>query len=90
MAKKVFYSIAEASLFLGVHPETLRRWDKNKKLQAEKINDRGDRRYDLEKLERFKEMVLLATDDEEEANKKIKDILIIQGYCFVDTVLLVK
>ena len=75
MAKKVFYSITQAAEFLGVHPETLRRWDKTKKLQAEKINKRGDRRYDLEKLTRFKEMVRLATDDKEVAKKKINESL---------------
>lgn len=75
MAKKTFYSVTEAAAFLGVHPETLRRWDRTKKLQAEKINDRGDRRYDLEKLTRFRDMVRLGTDDREEAIKKIHESL---------------
>lgn len=75
MAKNIYYSVTEAAEFLGVHPETLRRWDRTKKLQAEKINDRGDRRYDLEKLKRFKDMVRLGTDDKEEARKKISNSL---------------
>lgn len=75
MAKKTFYSVTQAAEFLGVHPETLRRWDRTKKLQAEKINDRGDRRYDLEILTRFKDMVKLGTDDKEEAKKRIKESL---------------
>lgn len=75
MAKIIYYSVTQAAEFLGVHPETLRRWDRTKKLQAEKINNRGDRRYDLEKLTRFKDMVKLGTDDKEEAKKKISDSL---------------
>jgi len=75
MAKKTYYSITEAAEFLGIHPETLRRWDRTKKLQAEKINERGDRRYDLEKLTRFKDSVRLGTDDKDEARKKIAESL---------------
>lgn len=75
MTKKTYYSIKQASEFLGVHPETLRRWDRTKKLQAEKVNKRGDRRYDLEKLTRFKDMVKLGTDDKEVARKKIDESL---------------
>jgi|GEM_PF-512772 len=75
MAKKTYYSVTEAAEFLGIHPETLRRWDRTKKLQAEKINERGDRRYDLEKLTRFKDSVRLGTDDKEEAKKKIDESL---------------
>lgn len=37
--------IGEAAEMLGVHPETLRRWDRDGKLNAVIINDRGDRRY---------------------------------------------
>jgi len=73
MAKKTYYSVTQAAEFLGIHPETLRRWDRTKKLEAEKINDRGDRRYDLEKLTRFRDMVRLGTDDKESAKKKIED-----------------
>jgi DNA-binding transcriptional MerR regulator len=75
MAKKTFYTIAQAAEFLKVNPQTLRRWDKSKKLQAEKINKRGDRRYDLEKLTNFKDRVRLATDDKTKARKQIADDL---------------
>lgn len=75
MAKKTYYSVTEAAEYLGIHPETLRRWDRTKKLEAEKINDRGDRRYDLEKLKRFKEMVRLETDDKIEAKVEIEKSL---------------
>lgn len=38
-------SIQEAAEMLGVHPETLRRWDRSGKLKAIKIGERGDRRF---------------------------------------------
>lgn len=75
MTKKIYYSITQAAEFLGIHPETLRRWDRSKKLQAEIINERGDRRYELEKLKKFKDMVKLETDDHEEAEKIINKSL---------------
>lgn len=46
-------TIRQAAEVLNVHVETLRRWDKSGKLKAIRVNDRGDRRYrpeDLEKL----------------------------------------
>jgi len=45
-------TIRQAADVLNVHVETLRRWDKNSKLKAIKINERGDRRYKLEDLEK--------------------------------------
>ncbi len=38
-------TIQEAAEMLGLHPETLRRWDRSGKLRAVKVNERGDRRY---------------------------------------------
>jgi excisionase family DNA binding protein len=72
MSEKKFLTITEAAEFLGVHPETLRRWDKSKRLQAEKVNDRGDRRYNIKKIQEFKDRVKLETDDKVKA-KKIVD-----------------
>jgi len=46
-------TIRQAAEILNVHVETLRRWDKSGKLKATRINERGDRRYrpeDIEKL----------------------------------------
>lgn len=46
-------TIRQAAEVLNVHVETLRRWDKSGKLKAIRVNERGDRRYrpeDLEKL----------------------------------------
>lgn len=74
MAKRTYYSIKQAAEFLCVNPATLRRWDRNKKLQAERANKRGDRRYDLEKLTRFKNIVRLGTDDKAKARNRIKEI----------------
>lgn len=75
MATTKFYTITAAAEFLGIHPETLRRWDRLNKLKAEKINSRGDRRYSLETLSRFKEVVRLGTDNLEEAKEKINEVL---------------
>lgn len=47
-------SIQEAADFLGVNPETLRRWDRTGKLTAIKISDRGDRKYRYEDLLKVK------------------------------------
>lgn len=46
MAKKdKLLRISEAAELLGVHPETLRRWDRNGQLRAIIVSVRGDRRY---------------------------------------------
>jgi len=50
-------TIRQAAEILNVHVETLRRWDTSGKLKAIRINERGDRRYkpeDLEKLMKIK------------------------------------
>jgi len=47
-------SIQEAADFLGVNPETLRRWDRTGKLVAIKMGDRGDRKYRYEDLLKVK------------------------------------
>ena len=46
-------TIRQAAEILNVHVETLRRWDKSGKLKAIRVNDRGDRRYKPEDLERI-------------------------------------
>jgi len=46
-------TIRQAAEILNVHVETLRRWDKSEKLKAIRVNDRGDRRYRPEDLERL-------------------------------------
>lgn len=38
-------TISEAANIINLHPETLRRWDREGTLVAVKVNDRGDRRY---------------------------------------------
>jgi excisionase family DNA binding protein len=46
-------SIKEAAKLMAVHQATLRRWDKEGKLKAVRIGQRGHRKYkknDLEKL----------------------------------------
>lgn len=47
-------SIQEAADILKLHPETLRRWDREGKLTAIKVGDRGDRKYRYEDLIKIK------------------------------------
>ena len=44
-------TIRQAAEILNVHVETLRRWDKSRKLKAVIINDRGDRRYEMKDIQ---------------------------------------
>lgn len=48
-------TIRQAAEVLNVHVETLRRWDKSEKLKAIRVNERGDRRYKPEDLEKIME-----------------------------------
>jgi putative resolvase len=45
--------ISEAAEILGVHPETLRRWDREGKINAITINERGDRRFKVEEINKI-------------------------------------
>lgn len=59
MANKIkLLRIREAAEMLGVNPETLRRWDRNGKLNAVIISTRGDRRYKKEDVNRFLKKLL--------------------------------
>ena len=46
-------TIRQAAEILNVHVETLIRWDKSGKLKAIRVNERGDRRYKPEDLEKI-------------------------------------
>ena len=46
-------TIRQAAEILNVHVETLRRWDKSGKIKAIRVNERGDRRYKPEDLEKM-------------------------------------
>lgn len=46
-------TITEAAELLSIHPETLRRWDKDGSLTPVRVNARGDRRYNLQDLLTF-------------------------------------
>ena len=43
----------EASRFLGVHPNTLRRWSNDRLLKTYRIGSRRDRRFRQSELVRF-------------------------------------
>lgn len=46
-------TIREAAEVLGVHPETLRRWDNEGKLKAVRIGELGHRKYNKEEIEKL-------------------------------------
>jgi putative resolvase len=48
-----FLSIQQAAKFLGVSPQTLRRWEKEKKITPSHRTEGGQRRYDITKLHPF-------------------------------------
>lgn len=53
MENKELLTIKEVAQILGVHPETLRRWDNEGKLKAVRIGQFGHRKYkksDIESL----------------------------------------
>lgn len=43
-------NLQEAAEIIGVHPETLRRWDRDGTLSAIKIGTRGDRKYKISEI----------------------------------------
>lgn len=50
MKTQKLLKISEASELLNVHPNTLRKWDKNGILKAVRFGVRGDRRYKEEDI----------------------------------------
>lgn len=53
--KPSLLTIREAANLLGVHPETLRRWDNDAKLKAIRVGKRGHRRYRQEDIKELYE-----------------------------------
>jgi len=51
MQDKKWYTISEAAKYLGVSPDTLRRWEKAGKISAPKRTAGGARRYSKELLD---------------------------------------
>jgi putative resolvase len=45
--------VSEVARLLHIHPNTLRRWSKEGKIRAYRINRRGDRRFKREEVARF-------------------------------------
>ncbi|MBI2327170.1 MerR family DNA-binding transcriptional regulator [Candidatus Curtissbacteria bacterium] len=54
MQNTKLFSVRQATEFLGVHIETLRRWDREGKLTSIRIGKSNHRRYDPTVLEKFK------------------------------------
>jgi excisionase family DNA binding protein len=46
-------TLKEVAQLLHVHPNTLRRWSKDGRIQAYRIAPRGDRRFKEEEIARF-------------------------------------
>ena len=46
--------LKEVAKYFRVSVQTIKRWDKSGKLISMRINDRGDRRYKREDIEKFK------------------------------------
>lgn len=51
--KQKLLKISEAAEMLNVHPNTLRKWDREGVLKAVRFGVRGDRRYRKEDLEKY-------------------------------------
>ena len=51
--EKKWYTISEAAKYLGVSPDTLRRWEKAGKISAPKRTAGGARRYSKELLDQI-------------------------------------
>ena len=51
--KKKLLKIREAANLLGVNPETLRRWDRDRSFKAIRIGKRGHRMYDESEIVKF-------------------------------------
>ena len=43
----------EAARYLGVHPNTVRRWETQGLLPAYRLGKRGDRRFSRDEMDRF-------------------------------------
>ena len=50
MLENKLYTMKEASKFLSVHPDTLRRWEKSGHIKSIRIGARRDRRYTKETI----------------------------------------
>lgn len=71
---KKFLSLQQAATLLDVHPETLRRWDREGRLKAIKVSKRGDRKY------RYDDLLKLIGDYRPETYKNYE--IIHYGYGF--------
>jgi excisionase family DNA binding protein len=49
---------SEVAYMLDIHRNTVRRWNNRGFISANKINDRGDRRFTLEDIARFRNQLL--------------------------------
>jgi len=62
-------TVREVARLIHVHPNTLRRWSNNGRIQAYRITPRGDRRFEREEIARFLAEFNGHADDWQEAGK---------------------
>ncbi len=75
-------SITQACQVLGVHPNTLRNWDKEGRLKAIRIGVRKDRRYKKEDILRMLRVGLKEVEAEEKFESLEEGFLSRLGYLF--------
>ena len=63
-------TIAQASKLLNVHPDTLRRWERQKKLTSIRVGSRRDRRYQNEDLLKMVRSGSISFDSKKLSKKK--------------------
>ena len=56
-----YYKIGEVAEILGVHEDTLRNWDEQKLVVAERYGTRRDRRYTAEHIQQIKKLGLVSS-----------------------------
>ena len=73
----IVYRIGEVADMFGIHPDTLRNWEKDGVIVPERIGKRGDRRYTSEHIKKIQEEGLVTSIVKKTAGK-IKITLNIQ------------
>lgn len=53
MKRQRLLRVTETSELLGVHPNTLRKWDNKGILKSIRFGDRKDRRYSIEQIDKL-------------------------------------
>ena len=68
--KKKTYKISEVADMFGIHPDTLRNWEKDGVVVPERIGKRGDRRYTPEQVKKIQDDGLVTSMVKKTVGKK--------------------